>query len=213
VPSALVGSRAQWTSPSREDTEIGWPAGVRRHAGTTLLGLLWGAAVYAVAPSFLAWLLPVLVPLAVSIPTTVWSSRTSLGRRLRRARVFAIPEETRPPLELRLMRRYLSGARRPIRFADALVDPHVNAVACAAAAPRAGGPEVVSARRRLVDAALGDPAALGRRDRLRLLDDPLALAEVHAALRASPEARARWRAEQAPADPDGPSGALAVASR
>ena len=46
----------------------------------------WGAAVYWLAPSYIWWLLPVVGALALSIPISVYSSRVSLGRALRRAR-------------------------------------------------------------------------------------------------------------------------------
>jgi membrane glycosyltransferase len=213
VPTALAGVRPQWRSPSREDSPTTWGAAVRRYGIPTLLGIGWGAAVWMVAPEFLGWLLPVVGPLAGSIPVAVLWSHAAFGRRLRRWRVFVIPEETRPPLELRLMRRYLGRAGRGGTVADAVLDPAVNAAVRVAAVRRTGGAPVVAARRRLVAAALEGPAALGTRERLALLADPLALADVHAAVRGSAGARARWRAEQE--GPDGappPGEGVAVAS-
>jgi membrane glycosyltransferase len=213
VLTALAGVRRPWRSPPREDTETTWGAAVRRYGPPTLLGLGWGAAVAVISPQFLGWLLPVVGPLAVSIPMAVFWSRASLGRRLRRWRVFAIPEELRPPLELRLMRRYFGRAHRAVGLADAVLDPAVNAAACLAAATRIGGAPVAAARRRLVAAALAGPAALDARARLALLADGLALAEAHAAVRVSDEARARWRAEQdGPEGASPPGGGLAVAA-
>jgi membrane glycosyltransferase len=199
VPTALAGLQVEWRSPQREDTATTWRAALRRYGPATLLGVGWGAAVHALAPSFLWWMLPVVGPLAISIPVAVLSSRPALGRRLRRARVFAIPEETRPPVELRLMQRELGRAAPRVRLADAVVDPAVNAVACAAAAPSAGAdrPLLAATRRRVVVAALRGPEALGDRERHLLLSDARALAEVHAAVQASPRARARWVAASA----------------
>lgn len=198
VPTALAGLRGGWRSPSREDTETTWRAALRRYGAATALGLAWGISVWLVAPGFLWWLLPVVLPLALSVPMAVASSRTSLGRRLRRARVFSIPEETRPPLELRLMRRYLAAAPRPVRLADVLLDPVANAAACASAPARgATRPPSERARRRLLAAVASGPEAIGRRERLLLLADPRALAAAHAAVRDAPAARARWREEAA----------------
>jgi membrane glycosyltransferase len=195
VAAALVGIRPEWRSPPREDTETSWGHALRRYGAPTALGLGWGAGVWAVAPSFLAWLLPVVGALAISIPVAVWSSRTSVGRRMSQARIFAIPEETRPPLELRLMRRYLARAGQAVGLADAVLDPAVNAAARAVApARRTARPVALRARRRLVAAALAGSDALGARDRHLLLSDPLALAELHDAVAASPAAAARWRA-------------------
>jgi membrane glycosyltransferase len=197
VPAALVGIRPQWTSPRREDTETSWGHATRRYLGTTAVGIGWAAGVHAIAPESLWWFLPVVGALATSIPAAVFSSRTSLGRRLRRASVFSIPEETRPPLELRLMRRYLRAARPAPRLADVVCEDALADVACALEAPRAEDrPLLAAARERVVAAALEGPEALGPRQRLMLLADPLALGELRRAVAASPESQARWRAEQ-----------------
>ncbi len=197
VAAALTGWRLEWRSPHREDAETSWREALRPYGAPTLLGLAWAAGVYRAAPAFLGVLLPVVGALAVSIPTAVWSSRTSLGRRLRRARILSVPEETRPPLELRLVRRYLSRTVPPIGLADAVLDPIVNAVVSAVAVPRSRpGPLLRRARSRLVAAALRGPAALGSRDRMLLLSDPAALSALHFEVWTSRAARARWTAEQ-----------------
>ncbi len=194
VLAALTGWETPWSSPPRQDAETSWGEALRRHGGQTLVGIAWAAGVRAIAPAFFWWMLPVAGALAVSIPFSVWSSRVSLGRRLRRARLFLVPEESRPPLELRLVRRFLDRTATA-RFADAILDPVVNAVACAAAAPSR---ELVDATRRarvqLVTAGLRQgPAALTRRDRMVLLSDPVALSWLHFEVWSSAAALARWR--------------------
>jgi membrane glycosyltransferase len=202
VVAALTGLRLEWRSPPREDAETSWRDALRRYVAPTLLGIAWAAGVYEVAPAFLRVLLPVVGALALSVPTAVWSSRTSLGRRLRRARVFSIPEETRPSLELRLVRRRLSHPVSPVGLADAVLDPIVNAVACAVAVPRLRpGPLLLRSRSRLVAAALRGPAALGPRERMLLLNDPAALSQLHFEVWTSPAARARWSAERGALSP------------
>jgi membrane glycosyltransferase len=196
VPFALLGLDPEWRSPRRGDSETSWRRAAGHFLAPTLLGIGWAAGVYLLSPGSLWWFLPVVGALAASIPIAVGSSRTSLGRRMRLARIFAIPEETRPPLELRLMRRYLNRAERAVRFEDVVRDASLNAVARSVAAPRAGdGSLLAAARRRVVAAGLQGPGALGARQRLLLLSDPRALAELHQATSASPSARARWGAE------------------
>ena len=199
VLAALTGLRVEWKSPARDDAATSWGAALRRYGAPTLLGIAWAAGVYKVAPEFLWWLLPVVGAFAVSIPASVYLSRTSLGRRLRRFGVFTIPEELRPPLELRLVRRFLNRSAPSPRLADVVLDPILNAVACAVAVPRPSPRSaLLSARGRLVTKALrGGPAALGQRDRMNLLSDPIALSQLHLEVWASPVARARWRLEQA----------------
>jgi membrane glycosyltransferase len=196
VLAALMRWEASWSSPAREDAETSWGEALRRHGAHTVLGIAWATAVYGLAPGFLWWLLPTAGALAVSIPLSVYSSRVSLGRRFRRAGLLLIPEETRPPLELRIVRRCVHLAAGRARFADAVFDPLVNAVACATVPSRTLAPAVRAARARLVATAVRDgPAVLTRRERMVLLSDPAALARLHLETWASPTARARWRAE------------------
>lgn len=200
ILAALVGwsTGGAWSSPAREDEETGWGEALRRHGGHTLLGVGWAAALYELAPDVVAWILPTVGALAISIPISVYSSRVSLGRRLRRAGLLLVPEERRPPLELRIVRRCVRRAASRARFADAVFDPVVNAVACATVPCRTPAPSVQAARARLVAAAVRQgPAGLRHRERMLLLSDPVALSRLHLEAWASPAARARWRPEQA----------------
>ena len=60
-----------------------------RHKWHLVLGLVWGAAILALAPQFIWWLMPVLVGMVLAVPFTVLTSRTSLGRALRAKRSAA----------------------------------------------------------------------------------------------------------------------------
>jgi membrane glycosyltransferase len=57
----------------------------------------WLAGLASLSWSLVWWLLPVVAALFLSIPVSVYSSRVSLGRTLRRWRLFMTPEETAPP--------------------------------------------------------------------------------------------------------------------
>jgi membrane glycosyltransferase len=150
--------------------------------------------VYWLNPAFLWWLLPVVGALILSIPLSVYSSRTSLGRRARRARLFMIPEESWPPREIRVAHKGVRRAARTADFREAVVDPVVNAVVCASGVARLRTSEAVSnERRRVVQAALErGPGALQPRDRMTLLNDPLSLAHLHFQVWASPHAAPVW---------------------
>ena len=113
VLAALTGLGVHWNSPAREDAETTWSEALRRHGVHTLVGVAWAAGVYWLDPAYLWWLAPVVGALALSIPVSVYSSRVSLGRALRRARLFLIPEETDPPPELRALRAYRDRAGAP----------------------------------------------------------------------------------------------------
>jgi membrane glycosyltransferase len=155
VIAALTNLRLHWKSPPREDAETTWREAARCHGPHTLLGLGWGVAVYWLAPSYTWWLLPVAGALVLATPISVYSSRVSLGRALRRARLFVIPEEADPPRELRTVRAHTEWAGKAPGFVDAVVDPELNAVACAAA------PAHPAWRTARAPAVVGQHAALG----------------------------------------------------
>jgi membrane glycosyltransferase len=195
VVSAFVGWAIQWKSPAREDAETTWREALRRHGAHTLLGLLWAAGVYWLNPPYLWWLLPIVGALMLSIPLSVYTSRLRLGRRLRAARLFLIPEETHPPEEIRAMMQAVAAAPAPPGFIDAVTDPATNALACAAAVARFTRTALVHNHRlQNVDVALREgPGALSRPAKLRLLGDPIALSRLHWQVWTSPDAHVAWR--------------------
>ncbi len=198
VLGALTGIAVQWKSPPREDTETTWREAVRRHGWQTVLGIAWACGVYALQPSYLWWLLPIVGALLLSIPISVYTSRVSLGRKLRDAHIFTIPEEARPPQELAEV---AALARNPIHypgFVDAVVDPQMNEVMCALRRPRTRR----SINEELVQRALwGGPQVLSEKEQMRLLGDPVALARLHRQIGDSNEAHEAWRARAVPVAP------------
>ena len=136
-------------------------------------------AIYRLDSSYTWWLLlPVVGALALSVPLSVYSSRVSLGRLLRRAGLLTIPEETDPPGELRALRGRADGLPG---FVDAVVNPRVNSVAAAVSCARAKlSPRAQARRHRAVAAAVKEgPLALSDAERLFFLTDSLALVGQH----------------------------------
>ena len=197
VLAAFTGLGVHWKSPPREDAETTWGEGIRRHGLHALLGGTWAAAVYWLDASYAWWLLlPVVGALTLSIPISVYSSRVSFGRVLRRAGLLLIPEETDPPSELRAMRAYADRADAVPGFVDAVVNPRVNAIACAVACFHARvSPSAQSRRHRTVAAAVkGGPGALTEDQKLFFLTDGLALSQLHFEVWTSPAAHPTWPA-------------------
>ena len=195
VVTSLLGRTVQWKSPPREDAETTWREAFRRHGWHTLLGVAWAAGVYWLNPAFLWWLLPVVGALMLSIPLSVYSSRTSLGRRTRRSRLFMIPEESWPPREIRNAHKGARRASHTPGFAEAVVDPVVNAVACASGVARLRLHDAIrNERERLVKTALSKGAgALSAREKMTLLNDPLALSHLHFQVWTSSQVAPAWR--------------------
>jgi membrane glycosyltransferase len=190
----FAGLKLQWKSPQRDDAETGWIEAMIRHGPHTLLGVVWLSGVYWLNPSFLWWLLPVAGALIVSIPVSVYTSRGSLGRRLRAAGLFVIPEELRPPPEIRSV---IASATAPTQcpgFVDAVVNPTINARLCATATARARQAAGRRAERaQLVRKALIDgPAGLPEAQRMQIISDSDTLEQLHAAVRSGANAHSSW---------------------
>ena len=193
VVGAFAGWPIQWQSPSREDTQTTWREALRRHGVHTLLGVGWAAGVYWLNPLFLWWLLPIVGALMLSIPLSVYTSRVTIGRKLRDRRVFVIPEELNPPQEIRSVMRSVRLAGPVPGFVDAVVDPLINALACAAGTARATRARSVNDER-LVRAALVDgPDALTVAQKNLMLGNALALSQLHGLVWSSTEAHTSWR--------------------
>ncbi|MGI4847339.1 MAG: glucans biosynthesis glucosyltransferase MdoH, partial [Janthinobacterium lividum] len=178
VLAAFLGIELRWKSPPRGDAETSWGEATRKHGFQTLLGLAWGGGVFWLNPAFLWWLVPIVGSLAISIPISVFSSRVSLGRLLRRCKLFLIPEELAPPIELRATVSHLAATPPAPGFVEAVTDPAINALLCTHAAAR---PLLPPATRRqhaeLAATALRDGAhAIKPAQALLLLQDREALA-------------------------------------
>lgn len=100
VVTTLAGRPVAWNTQERGDRGIGLGEALWRHKWHVLLGLVWGAAILAIAPQFIWWIMPVIAGLLLSAPLTALTSRASVGRRLRRWGLLLTPEEVSPPEEL-----------------------------------------------------------------------------------------------------------------
>jgi membrane glycosyltransferase len=195
VTMALAGRTVRWKSPPREDNETRWTAALARHGAHTAVGVVWAAIVWWLNPSYLWWLAPVVGALILSIPLSVLTSRTGLGRKLRRRKYFLIPEESHPPEVIRATRRYWHHAGAAADFATAVVDPIVNALVCAQAVdrPTVGWPRTAIADALAERALRRGTEALTPQDRTRLLADPTALSALHWSVWTSPDAHPSWQ--------------------
>lgn len=113
VVSTLAGKPVAWNAQDREDRGIAWSEGLRRHRWHIVLGIVWGATILTLAPTYIWWMLPVIAGLLTGVALTVWTSRKSVGRALKRRGLLVTPEETSPPPELRAAMSYESRAYEP----------------------------------------------------------------------------------------------------
>jgi membrane glycosyltransferase len=186
----LLGRQVGWGSQQRSDEGTGWLEAFRFHGPGTLLALVWGAALFLFNRSFFWWNAPIIFPLLLSVPLSVWSSRASLGNVLRRLGLFLVPEEVKQPAELRDLQEGLresEGKRdsHPLGkargFVRVVVDPAANALHRALL--RGGGkvnPVIDRRRQGMLQKALErGPATLSGKEKRELLHDPDRLERMH----------------------------------
>jgi membrane glycosyltransferase len=92
VLESLLNVTLRWAGQNRTD-ETRWSDAILNQAPGTLLGASWGAFAFWLDPLFFYWSLPVAVPLVFAAPTSVFLSRVGPGERLKRWRIFQVPEE------------------------------------------------------------------------------------------------------------------------
>jgi membrane glycosyltransferase len=100
VLQTLSGIVVKWDTQARDDRGIGYGEAFKRMKWHIAIGLVWGAVILAFAPRFIWWMAPVLIGMLASVPLTVFTSRATVGHRLREKGYFLTPEETETPREL-----------------------------------------------------------------------------------------------------------------
>jgi membrane glycosyltransferase len=205
----LAGRGVAWVAQRRgADGDPEWREAILTHAGHTVVGLGWGAFALWINPAFAAWLAPILLGLATSIPVSLVTGQLAPGRIVQRAKMFLTPEETSPPPELIRLNRNLDACRRhapPLPelapdygLMQAVLDPYVNAVHLALLRERDQTPAQASEERfaPLRERLLREgPTALTPRDKLALLLDADSMAALHRDLWSLPAERLStwWR--------------------
>ena len=190
VVQNLLGRTVTWSSQGREDAETSWREAIRHHGFDTLFASAWGIGLYWMNPDYFWWVTPIIGALILSIPTSVVSSRVSLGDRARRWRLFLIPEESDPPAEIRSLTERLAVEEaeeqaRPAVERDGLVrvaaDPLVNALHRAMLGDaRRLTPEIQAARQALLERLVTQgPGSLAARERRQFLTDPVLIDQLH----------------------------------
>jgi membrane glycosyltransferase len=185
----LLGRQVGWGPQQRSDLGTGWLEAVRFHGSGTLLAVIWAAALFFINRSFFWWNSPIFIPLLLSIPLSVWSSRASVGRAFRTLGLLVIPEELKQPQELQSIEESLASEQRTFSsspyaggFVKAIVNPVVNAVHLGLLRnkQRNLSQDVASSRAGLLEKALSlGPISLSPREKKTILYDPLLVQELH----------------------------------
>jgi membrane glycosyltransferase len=109
VAAILLRVAVGWPPQQRGDHQTGLAEAIGAHGAHTLIALAAGLVTYHYVPSYFWWFTPVLAGLALSIPVSMITSRTSLGMLARRAGLFLTPEESNEPEVLRRLEENLAA--------------------------------------------------------------------------------------------------------
>lgn len=110
VATTLLGRVVRWDAQVRDDRGLGWREAASRLGLPVAVGAAGTTVMAAVGGAPWAWL-PLVSGLLLAVPLAVLSSRASLGQAVRRAGLFATPEETHPGRELAALARAEVAAR------------------------------------------------------------------------------------------------------
>ncbi|MCU0780543.1 MAG: glucans biosynthesis glucosyltransferase MdoH [Akkermansiaceae bacterium] len=184
VLGMVLGRAVGWNTQSRETDGTAWTDAARFHAVAVLLGAAWTAAAIHIDWMFAAWMSPILLGLMLSVPVSVWTSRTRYGRALARWGLLAIPEEVDRPEIMRLADD-AAAALDPALDAShnqrrgvlaAVVDPYVNGVHVSLLEPS----ELTPAQQALAERYLAEGVgALSRQEVTELLFSAPAMLHLH----------------------------------
>ncbi|WP_370547748.1 glucans biosynthesis glucosyltransferase MdoH [Edwardsiella tarda] len=197
VVSAFLGWSITWQSPQRDDDATPWGEAFRRHGSQMLLGLVWAGGMAVLDLRFLWWLSPIVVSLILSPFVSVITSRRTLGLLCKRAKLFLIPEEYQPPVEMAATERYVALNHQRLLeegFMHALLDPLYNALACGMATARHRNHPLIERdrERRVAEALAESPRTLSKAARLSLLSDPVVMARLHQAVWSDTQRYEQW---------------------
>jgi membrane glycosyltransferase len=193
VIGILLGREVQWHTQQRADHGTSWLEAFRFHGAGMALGLLWSMVVFLTNRSFFLWLTPILLSLVLAVPLSVWSSRSSAGRRLSALGLFGTPVEIDSPEQLGWIESYerkYHEVSPPLLFAKdqgfirAVVDPCVHALHLSLLRKvRKYGPKVLERRRQLSERVLEHgPEAITHAEKRQLLSDPSSMTALHEAV-------------------------------
>lgn len=196
VFDVLMGRDSGWGKQNRGEADTSWAEAWQRHKGHTIFGLLLTLYSYNYTPTLFWWLSPIIVGTVLAMPISVYSSRASIGERLRRWGFFLTPEEYSVPsiwthsqaVEAEYVK-LLPQPEGPMGVvAQVLDDAHLNALHIALLPDEslnlADADEVAKARRKLAFRVKGQPVPpLSNNERVALLLDVESLTQVPLGIR------------------------------
>lgn len=190
VITTLLGMTVRWNAQNRDNDGTSWRQAIRFHWWGVVLGIVWGGIISLLNPHFFFWLSPIIAGLAISIPLSVWTSRTTLGQFAMRLHLFLTPADTQPTEEIRELNTSLESPagkkssafamQHDFGFIRAVVAPEVLQLHVSLASQKPIHEVKASELDELVVKALqSGPNALTREEKTTLLRHPIHLTGLH----------------------------------
>jgi membrane glycosyltransferase len=171
----IAGQTVVWHTQTREGGKgPRWSEIVHEYWPLPIVGVTLGVLAWWIAPTYLAWVSPLLIGLVLAIPVAQFSGRTNVLRSL-----FRTPEELHPPEELAA--RFQLQLRDGDQFIHAVLDPFYNAVHVALQRARETDPPAVEGYVESLATKLfkDGPDSLTSQQKRALLADGETLAYLH----------------------------------
>ena len=158
VATILLGTGVRWEAQRRTAEGTPWSQAIHYHWGQMMIGVVWGFVVWRIDHPTFWWFVPVMSGMILSVPLSVFTSRSSVGARARHLGLFLTPEETSPPPELDTLRVRMALLEKTeaavprasdASLAEAVLDPYVNAIHVSLLREKRLNPEHVAALARL----------------------------------------------------------------
>jgi membrane glycosyltransferase len=97
VADVLLGRDAGWQVQRRDDGSLTRSELIKHFGNLTLIGVLLGAAAFAVSLSLFLWMSPVTIGLLLAMPLAALTARADSGRAFGHVRLLLVPEEQHTP--------------------------------------------------------------------------------------------------------------------
>ncbi|MBQ5515955.1 MAG: glucans biosynthesis glucosyltransferase MdoH [Acetobacter sp.] len=105
ILSILRGHDSGWNVQRRDDGRTPLRDVIRNYWFFTVFGTVLGIGAWIVSPALFFWMTPILLGLMFSIPLVALTSSRIIGQQFRRSGLLLIPEETKPPVVLDILKR------------------------------------------------------------------------------------------------------------
>jgi membrane glycosyltransferase len=118
-----------WPTQQRGDHRTRFSEAVSAHGMQTLIGIAAGLVSYFYVPDYFWWLSPVLCGAVLSVPISMLSSSSQLGRVTRYLGLFMTPEERQRPEVLEYFKTAMTDtSQRASSVCDAVRSPYAHAL-------------------------------------------------------------------------------------